>query len=142
MDSGYFIAIVVVFTILFISGFVISLISSQLQCSKINALVSLKQGAISAGVPSIVYAISAYFPGIRNDFANTLESFGVHESSSSMYGVGYLVMLAFWITTVYNIHNTQQGACVPSVDEMTAFKKKLLAELAEKQNAKVKNGQA
>ena len=139
--SKYFMSICAVSVILFFSGFIISIISSQIQCSKIDAVVSLKQGFNAIGVPIFVYAIATYFPRVRSDFASTLESFGVSKDASHMYGVGYITMLAFWISTIYNINNTEQAACVPSVDEMSAFKKKLMDELAKKQRDKVKKGQ-
>jgi hypothetical protein len=141
MDTKYFASIGIIFVVLSLAGFVISLISSQLQCSKIDLMVSLKQGFISSAFPVFVYAIAVYFPIIRNPFVTTLESFGIKPDSSSMYGVAYLVMLAFWITTVSNVHNTETASCKPSEDEMTEFKKKLLADLSKKRNEKVNKGQ-
>jgi hypothetical protein len=125
-----------VFGVLFTSGLVISLISTQLQCSKINAGSSAKQGAISAVAPTLVYAIAAAFFIVRHPFSGTFESFGVPEEASRVLGVGYLTMLTAWVSTVWNVHNSEKSVCQSNVKEMTDFKKKLMAELAQKEKAK------
>jgi hypothetical protein len=130
---------VVVYSILLVSGFIISLISSQLQCSKIGVLESLKQGSIFAFIPSLVFALASNVDAVRSPFSNTLQSFGIAEESAGVLGIGYLVMLASWITTVWNIHSTEKNVCTADVNEMTAFKTKLMKELGEKQEAEQKN---
>ena len=130
---------VAVFSLLTSSGMIISILSTQLQCSKIGAIPSLIRGLISAIFPTIVYMLSVIFEIIRNPFASTLQSFGIPEDISNVVGVGYLVMLASWISTVSNIHNSEKLVCKPDVKEMTDFKKKLLAELAEKELKKEDN---
>lgn len=129
----------VVYSILLVSGFIISLISSQLQCSKTGVLESLKQGSIFAFIPSLVFALASNVDAVRTPFSNTLQSFGIAEESAGVLGIGYLVMLASWITAVWNIHNTEKNVCTADVNEMTAFKTKLMKELAEKQEAEEKN---
>jgi hypothetical protein len=59
-----------------------------------------------------------------------------------MVGIGYLMMLSTWVTTVWVVHNTERNVCVPSTSEMTAFKTQLLKELAAKQAAEEKNKNA
>ena len=132
----------VVFGVTTIAGVIISILSSQLQCSKIGFGQSLKQGAFSAVLPSIVYFLAVYFPKIRSPFSHTLSYFGLNPEISQVVGVGYLVMLTSWITTFWNIHNTEKAVCVPDVNEMTEFKKKLLAELEAKQITEEKNKEA
>jgi hypothetical protein len=129
----------VVYAILLVSGFIISLISSQLQCSKIGLLESLKQGSIFAFIPSLVFALASNVDAVRSPFSNTLRSFGIAEESVKVLGIGYLVMLATWVTTVWNIHSTEKNVCTADVNEMTAFKTKLMKELSEKQEAEEKN---
>lgn len=131
-----------VYGVLFISGVIISLLSSQLQCSKINWTVSVQQGAIWASIPSLFYGLTTYFEVARSWFANPLKTFGVPEESAQVFGVGYVVMLLTWIMTVWNIHNTEKIACNPDAGEMTEFKKKLMTELNEKQQAEEKNAEA
>ena len=135
-------SLVAVYGALFVSGVVISLLSSQLQCSKINWAVSAQQGAIWASLPTLFYGITTYFEVVRSWFANPLKTFGVPEESAQIFGVGYVVMLLTWIMTVWNINNTEKGTCTPDTSEMTDFKKKLMAELQAKQEAEEKNAEA
>ena len=128
-----------VFGVLLIAGTVISLLSSQLQCSKVNWTVSLQQGAIWSVAPTLFYGITTYFEVVRSWFANPLKTFGLPEETAQVVGVGYVVMLITWIMTVWNIHNTEKVACNPDLQEMTQFKQKLMAELQAKQEAEEKN---
>jgi len=125
--------------VMFLSGFVISLLSTQLQCSKIGTSTSLKQGLISAVAPTLVYTLAVVFFVIRHPFSGTFESFGVPEESARILGVGYITMLTAWVTTVWNIHNSEKTVCQADLKEMTDFKKKLMAELAEKERQKEAN---
>jgi hypothetical protein len=115
---------------------IISLLSTQLQCSKVSFLTSLKQGSISAVGPTIVYVLAAAFLMVRNPFSQTFQSFGVPEDTARILGVGYLTMLVSWITMVWNVHNTEKTVCQANAKEMTDFKKKMMAELAEKERQK------
>lgn len=118
------------------SGVVVSLLSTQLQCSKIGFSTSLKQGFISALGPTLVYLLAAIFTMIRHPFSGTFESFGVPEETARVLGVGYITMLTAWVTSVWNIHNSEKTVCQADIKEMSAFKKKLMAELAQKEKAK------
>jgi hypothetical protein len=135
-------SLVTVFGVLFLSGTMISLVSSQLQCSKVNWTVSVQQGAIWASLPTVFYGVTTYFELVRSWFANPLKTFGVPEDSAQVFGVGYVVMLITWMMTVWNIHNTEKVACNPDAQEMTEFKKKLMAELQAKQAIEEKNSEA
>jgi uncharacterized membrane protein len=125
-----------VFAVLLLSGVVISLLSTQLQCSKIGTATAFKQGAISAVAPSLVYTLAAAFFMVRHPFAGTFQSFGVPEDMARILGVGYITMLTSWVTTVWNVHNSEKTVCQSDLKEMTDFKKKLMAELAQKEKAK------
>jgi hypothetical protein len=127
-----------VFGVLVCSGTLISLLSTQLQCSKISFVSSLKQGSISAVGPTIAYLLATAFLIIRGPFSGTFQSFGIPEENSNILGVGYLTMLVCWITMVWNIHQSEKAVCQPNTKEMTNFKKKMLAELAEKEYEKDK----
>ena len=129
---------IAVFLVLGIAGLIVSILSSQLQCSKRSISESFKQGFISAAAPTIAYAAAAAFHLVRNPFSATLHSFGIPADKSEIIGVGYLTMIIFWITTVWNIHNTEAVLCNPDAKEMTEFKKKLLAELQQKELQKDK----
>jgi len=73
---------------------------------------------------------------VRTPFSGTFVSFGVPEETASVLGVGYLVMLVSWITMVWNVHNSEKDVCQSNPKEMTDFKQKMLAELAEKEKQK------
>jgi hypothetical protein len=134
-------SLLAVFGTLFVSGVSISLISSQLQCSKVNWTESARQGVIWSVFPTIFYAISTYFEFFRNWFVNPLRSFGVSEEYAPVVGVGYVVMLITWVATVWNVRNTEKAACNPDVKEMTNFKRKLMDKLKAKQITEEKNAE-
>ena len=130
-----------VYGTLLISGTIVSLLSSQLHCSKIGVGESFLQGSIFGVIPTIVYALAVIFLMIRKPFSNTLQSFGIPESYSPVLGVGYLVMLACWVSIVNNMHKTIKNVCNPDVNEMTRFKKNLLEKIAEKEREKEENAE-
>uniref|UniRef100_A0A6C0JYQ6 Uncharacterized protein n=1 Tax=viral metagenome TaxID=1070528 RepID=A0A6C0JYQ6_9ZZZZ len=131
-----------VFGVMYFSGTTISLLSTQLQCSKVGVFTSALQGAYSAMLPTIVYVLARYFSWIRTPFSSTFEMFGVSPSYSETLGVGYLIMLAGWVSIVSNINQSEKAVCQADLKEMTLFKKKLMAELAAKEAAKEKNASA
>jgi hypothetical protein len=135
MSSG------VVFVVLFISGMIVSLLSTQLQCSKIGAGTSALRGLYSAFLPTIVYALGSYTDKVLHPFSSTFERFGVLPESSRTLGLGYLVMLASWVSVVSNINQSEKAVCKPDLAEMTDFKKKLMAELYQKEKDKEKNAE-
>jgi len=128
-----------VFGVLLVSGTIVSLLSTQLQCSKTGIGTAFTQGGISAVAPTLIYSLAAAFLLIRNPFSNTLESFGLPPQTARVVGVGYLTMLTAWVTTVQNIHASEKAVCQTNLKEMTDFKKKMLAELAQKEKAKEDN---
>jgi hypothetical protein len=129
----------VVYGVMAVSGTLISLFSTQLQCSKINFMESLKQGCIFAFAPSVVYGIASSFINIRNPFASTLESFGVPSNFTHVLAVGYLTMIMAWISSVSLNNQSEKAVCVSNVREMNEFKQNLLAKLQEKEAVKEKN---
>jgi len=128
-----------VFGFLLVSGTIISILSSQLQCSKVGFLQSLKQGSIFATLPTAVFVLIRFFTILSKPFSNTLLSFGLSQESADIMGEAYIVMLATWISTVWNIHSTEEAVCTADVNEMTQFKTKLMKELAQKQEEEEKN---
>lgn len=135
-------SLMAVFIVLFLSGMVISVLSSQLQCSKISGSTSALEGAKWGSYGTLVYALASYFDKVRNPFSSTLAGFGLPVETADVVGVGYLVMLMGWVATVWNIHNTEQSVCNPDVNEMAEFQKKMLAELQTKQEAEEANANA
>ena len=119
-----------VFGLMFVAGFSISLLSSLMQCAKTGMGTSVTQGLMWAAGPTLIYALAATFQFVRQPFK-------IYDSS--IYAVGFLMMMVVWPMTVYNVNNTERAVCVPSTSEMTEFKTKLLAELNQKQEAEEKN---
>lgn len=131
----------VVFVIMFASGVIISLLSTQLQCSKIGFGTSALRGLYSAFLPTIVYALSMYFDFIRHPFSSTFENFGINSETAQVLGAGYLVMLTSWVSVVSNINQSEKLVCKPDLKEMTDFKKKMMAELLQKEKEKEANAE-
>jgi 20S proteasome alpha/beta subunit len=131
-----------VYTVLFVVGMGVSLLSSALQCGKVGWGSSVKYGAISGLFPTGVYTLAAGFQTVRNPFARTIQYFGVSDQdNAAVIGVGYLTLLAFCISIVSNIAKTESEVCQPSTSEMTSFKNKLLTELHNKQIKEEKNAE-
>lgn len=130
-----------VFGVMFVAGMIISLLSTQLQCSKIGATTSALQGLYSAFLPTIVYALATRFTMIRHPFSSTFERFGVSPDKSEFLGIGYLVMITSWVSVVWNINKSEKAVCKPDLREMTEFKQQLMIELQKKELEKEKNAQ-
>jgi hypothetical protein len=131
----------VVFGIMFVTGMIVSLLSTTLQCSKTGFGTSALRGLYSAFLPTVVYAVASYFPAVRRPFSSTFEYFGVNSETSQILGLGYLVMLTSWVSVVSNINQSEKAVCKPDLKEMTDFKKKLMAELYQKEKAKQDNAE-
>lgn len=129
----------ITYIIFFFSGWLISWLSGYLQCSKTNITENAKQGAIFGLYPIVVYALATYSSIVRTPFSSQFIRFGVQPNTSQILGVGYLVMLMIWISTVMIINSTEKAVCNPDINEMKDFKTKLLAELKTKQEEEEKN---
>ena len=130
-----------VYGILLITGFVISLLSTQLQCSKVNFSVAFTEGLKFGAIPTILYGLASYFEQVRKPFIDIFTTYA-GEKYGAVIGLGYLIMLGAWVSGVWNVHNSEIATCVASTSEMTEFKEKLMKELADKQAAEEKNATA
>jgi len=125
-----------VYGVMFITGTVVSLISTQLQCSKVNFSVSFIQGLQFAAIATIPYALT-YFDVVRNNFVSAFTNvFG------PAIGLGVVIMLIAWPAGALNVVHSEAQTCVTSTSEMTEFKNKLMKELADKQAAEDANANA
>jgi hypothetical protein len=88
-----------------------------------------------------VYAIARYSDKVRHPFSSVFERFGVQPETAEFLGVGYLVMLTSWVTVVSNINKSEKAVCKPDLREMTDFKRKMMAELAQKEKEKQINSE-
>ena len=123
-------------SVLFVAGLIVSLLSTYMQCSKTSFVTSLKWGFISSIAPTLAYTMAAAVLFVRHSFSDTFKTFGIASDTAEIMGVGYVTLLIGWITMVQNIHRSEKAVCQTNVKEMTEFKKKLMAELAEKENQK------
>lgn len=129
----------IVFAVMFVSGVIISLLSTTLQCKKTGFGVAALRGIYGATLPTIVYAVARRFHGVLHPFSSTFEGFGVKTEMAEVVGLGYLVMLASWVSVVSNINQSEKLVCKPDLKEMTDFKKKMMAELLQKEKEKEAN---
>ena len=124
---------------LFIFGFLLSMISSYLNCSKISPSISMQEGLVWSMLPTLLYWIANYTDYVRNIFKSVLSStFGLTENAD-VIAVGYLMMLGSWIMTTRMIHLTETEVCKPDVDELNKFKEDLEKELKKKEGEKEEN---
>lgn len=145
--SKWMISVLGVYGILFLIGLILTVISSQLQCSKVSWGQSALQGSYWAIFPSIVFIFASYFEVIRRPFSNTLKSFIFKNTVSTpdsdhtvaVLAIGYLLMLSSWVSTVMATNNIGKAVCNPSVNEMTTFRNQLLNELKQKQEEEENN---
>ena len=128
-----------VFGVLIGSGTLISMLSTYMQCSKIGFGTSIWEASKAAILPSIAYTLAAAFLVVRHPFSSTFKSFGVPEETAIVVGVGYLPMLVSWVTMVSNIQNSEKTVCQADLKEMSDFRTKMMAELAQKEKAKEAN---
>jgi uncharacterized membrane protein YdfJ with MMPL/SSD domain len=125
-----------IYGIMLITGTVVSLISTQLQCSKVNFSVAFIQGLQFATISIIPYALT-YFDIVRNNFISPFTNmFG------PAIGLGLVIMLIAWPAGALNVVHSEAQTCVSSTAEMTEFKSKLMKELADKQAAEEANANA
>lgn len=124
-----------------IAGMIISLLSTQLQCSKVGFGTAALQGLFSSILPTIAYIIGSYSDMVRHSFSSVFERFGVQPATAKFLGLGYIVMIASWVSVVSNINKSEKAVCKPDLREMTEFKRKLMAELAQKEKEKQINSE-
>jgi hypothetical protein len=124
---------------LFIFGFMLSMLSSYLNCRKVSPSISMQEGLVWSMLPTFLYWIANYMDSVRDIFKNVLSStFGLKDNVD-IIAVGYLMMLGSWIMTTRMIHLTESEVCKPSVDELNKFKEDLEKELKKKEDEKEEN---
>ena len=109
------------------------------KCGKYNVSNAFKNGALMAAFPSISFALGSFFEVVRNPFVHFFEQFGIEHETANKFGIGYLMMLFIWPATIWGVMDGETAACVATVDEMTAFKTKMLDQLHNKQKAEAKD---
>lgn len=124
-----------VYAVMLVAGVVISWTSTFFQCKKTGITTHFTQGSVYALGPTIVYALGRYFEFIRNPFVNVTK--GYFPEVADVIGLGWLMVFSLALpATIWNIHQSEKSLCIPDVNEMAEFKKKMLVELQIKEEAK------
>ena len=131
----------IIYAILSILISVIMVISTTVTCSKQHFMASLQLGALISIIPAMIYGVSSKYKFIRKPFSAVFEMAGISPESSFTFAGSYILLLVLLPLSVYAIHSAEESACVATPDEMSSFKKKMLKELQEKQEAEEKNAQ-
>uniref|UniRef100_A0A6C0CHJ8 Uncharacterized protein n=1 Tax=viral metagenome TaxID=1070528 RepID=A0A6C0CHJ8_9ZZZZ len=120
-------------------GGCIIMAATFMKCGKYNVSSAFQNGAIMGSFPTISFALGSFFEFVRNPFIHFFEGFGIEHEMAIKFGMGYLMMLFIWPATIWGVMNGETAACVATVDEMTAFKTKMLDQLHNKQKAEAKD---
>ena len=110
------------FAVLFSGGLLLCLASTFFMCEKINIVESLKESALFAVFPALVPILTHFVPAVQRPFENVLrDTFGVTEKADVL-ALGYLMMLVAWVSGARVVSSIQTTVCIPTVDEVAAFK--------------------
>jgi hypothetical protein len=120
------------------AGIVITYFSSGFLCNKwTNFEWPFISGLILSTISMLVYGISRYFEFVRNPVIEYFKSY--LPDIANVFGLWWIVFfLAIMPATVYIIMFVEKKVCNPDLNEMTEFKKKLIAELHAKELDKEK----
>lgn len=139
MDWGSFgKSAAVVGGIMLSAGAGITYFSSGFLCSKWSNLEwPFISGLILSLISIIVYGISRYFEFVRNPVIEYFKSY--LPDIANIFGLWWIVFfLGIMPATVYIVMFAEKKVCNPDLNEMTEFKKKLIAELHAKELEKEK----
>jgi hypothetical protein len=120
------------------AGVVITYFSSGFLCNKwTNFEWPFISGLILSAISILVYAISRYFEFVRNPVIEYFKSY--LPDIANVFGLWWIVFfLGIMPASVYIIMFAEKKVCNPDLNEMTEFKKKLIAELHSKELEKEK----
>lgn len=124
METKWLLEIGVSFLVLFVGGMAMCFAITFYMCQKVGVVESVRESALFAMFPALVPGIVHFVPIILLPFENVLrDSFGVAPEKAGYLGMGYIMMLLSWITGARLVGTIQKAVCVPTVDEVTEFKK-------------------
>jgi hypothetical protein len=123
MNTQWILTTSIAFGVLFVAGVIMCLAGTSLYCQMVDIVESLKQAAYFALWPALVSILAHFVPAIVRPFENVLrDTFGVSPTMAPVLGMGYVMMLVAWITGAQAIGSIQKTVCIPTVDEVAAFK--------------------
>ena len=125
----------IVYGILSIFGFILSLAVSTMKCSKQSFSISTKEGLIWALPSSLIMAFTSYSPYFLSIFSEPMKyiTSSIDQESADTIGRGFAMMLAIFAMSARMIHTTEIAVCKPSKDELKKFQADLQKELKEKE---------
>jgi len=136
METGWIKTVGISFAVLFAGGLLLCLGSTFFVCEKIDIVESLKESAIFAVFPSLVPALTHFVPAVQLPFENVMrDTFGVSPEKAPLLGLSYIMMLVAWVTGSIAIGSIQKSVCIPTVDEVAAFKAHFQSKVAKKDAA-------
>jgi hypothetical protein len=123
MNTQWILTASIAFGVLFVAGVVMCLAGTFFYCETVNIVESMKEGAYFALWPALFSVLCHFVPAIVRPFENVLrDTFGVSPTMAPVLGLGYVMMLIAWITGAQAIGSIQKTVCIPTVDEVAAFK--------------------
>lgn len=124
------------------AGTVIAMITTFVQCEKVDLTQSLWEGAVFGSLPSVVPALAHFVPRAIAPFENVLrDTFGVPPEKAPMLGQGYVMMLLAWIMASRMVTSINKTVCIPTPDEVAEFKKHFQVKQATKDADEVKRNE-
>ena len=100
---------------------------SSAECGKQDWLASLKEAAWWGLYPVIAWILIS-IPYIRIQFDKFFMMFGVGKEAAVWVSFGYALMLGALAGIIGLRSGSIAAACVPTIDEIDAFRKKMLEE--------------
>jgi hypothetical protein len=128
--------------VIFIVGFVMSLVIPLSICKKSDAISALKHAGIWMSAPIGVFIILELSPWTLSIFSEGVKSiFGMFKKESDQHsydtlGRAWALVLSGLIMTTYIVHSLDVEVCKPDAGEMQAFEENLLRREKEKQAEK------
>jgi hypothetical protein len=103
------------------------------KCEKVSIVDSALESLLFAAFPSLVPVLAFYVPSTVQPFINVLQdTFGVTPERAPMLGMGYLMMLVAWVSGSQTVGRITAKVCVPTVDEVAEFKRRIQNKQAQK----------
>lgn len=136
METKWVLVVGISFAVLFVGGMIMCFASTFFMCEKVDIMASLKESALFALFPALVPALTNFVPAVLRPFQNVLhDTFGVAEEKAPMLALGYIMMLVSWVTGSQAVGSIQKTVCIPTVDEVAAFKAYFQSKVAKKDAA-------
>ena len=124
------------YALFMVLGLLLCVLFSSIECGKIDWASAAKEGALWALYPTGWWCVISV-PYIRMYFDKFFVSFlGLSPETAVWVSFGYVIMLAS-VAGLFGMRaQAVSTACVPSVDEADAFRKRMI-ELQRKKNADI-----